>query len=42
MWISWKHQETDYSFPLGFENKVEIFYDQILGWQLHIADLIAN
>jgi hypothetical protein len=42
MWISWKHEDTDFSAPLTFEQKVEVFYEQTLGWQLHIADLIAN
>jgi hypothetical protein len=42
MWISWKHLTTDFPSPLTYEQKVEIFYQQTLGWQLHIADLIAN
>jgi len=42
MWISWKHEDTDFSGPLTFEQKVDLFYEQTLGWQLHIADLIAN
>ena len=42
MWISWKHEETDFAGPLTFEQKVDVFYEQTLGWQLHIADLIAN
>src|SRR5688500_2766267 len=42
MWISWKHHSSDYPEPLTFEQKVEVFYEQTLGWQLHIADLIAN
>jgi hypothetical protein len=42
MWISWKHQTSDFQSPLTYEEKVEIFYEQTLGWQLHIADLIAN
>lgn len=42
MWISWKHQDTDLSWPLAFEQKVDLFYEQTLGWQLHIADLVAN
>jgi hypothetical protein len=42
MWVSWKHQSSDYAGPLTFEQKVEIFYEQTLGWQLHIANLIAN
>src|SRR6266566_2699046 len=27
---------------LTFEEKVDVFYEQTLGWQLHIADLVAN
>lgn len=42
MWITWKHQDRDLSWPLTFEQKVELFYEQSLGWQLHIADLVAN
>lgn len=42
MWISWKHELLDLSNPLSFEQAVEVFYEQTLGWQLHIADLIAN
>jgi hypothetical protein len=42
MRVSWKHEHTDFTSPLSFEEKVELFYEQTLGWQLHIADLIAN
>ena len=42
MWITWKHQDTQLSWPLTFEQKVDLFYEQALGWQLHIADLVAN
>jgi len=42
MWITWKHQDRELSWPLSFEQKVELFYEQALGWQLHIADLVAN
>ncbi|HME08833.1 MAG TPA: hypothetical protein VKG25_17375 [Bryobacteraceae bacterium] len=42
MKISWKHQDTDLPNTLTFERKVELFYEQTFGWQLHIADLIAN
>jgi len=41
LWITWKHEHTDFG-DLTFEQKVEIFYEQTLGWQLHIADLVAN
>lgn len=42
MWISWKHEQTDFPAPFTFEQKVEVFYEQTLGWQLHISDLVAN
>jgi hypothetical protein len=42
MWISWKHKDTDFTHPLTFDQKVDLFYEQTLGWQLHIADLVTN
>jgi hypothetical protein len=42
MWVTWKHEQSDFNVPLTYEEKVDIFYEQTLGWQLHIADLIAN
>jgi len=42
MWITWKHETADFPARLNFEQKVEIFYEQTLGWHLHIADLVAN
>lgn len=42
MWVTWKHEDSTLSWPLTFNQKVELFYEQTLGWQLHIADLIAN
>lgn len=42
MWITWNHLESDFGAQLSFEDKVEIFYEQTVGWQLHIADLVAN
>lgn len=42
MWVSWKHQDSELSWPLTFDQKVELFCEQALGWQLHIADLVAN
>jgi len=42
MWITWRHQDTDFNWPLTFAEKVELFYEQTLGWQLHIADVVAN
>lgn len=40
MWISWKHKDTDFKGSLSFDQKVEVFYEQTLGWQLHVADLV--
>jgi hypothetical protein len=42
MWITWRHEHADFASPLTFDEKVEVFYEQTLGWQLHIADLIAS
>jgi hypothetical protein len=42
MWVSYKHQHTEIMGSLTIEQKLELFYAQTLGWQLHIADLIAN
>jgi hypothetical protein len=42
MFISWKDDDASLTWPLTFEQKVELFYDQAVGWQLHIADLVAN
>jgi len=42
MWITWKHEHTDFVAPLTLEQKVNAFYEGTLGWQLHIADLVAN
>lgn len=42
MKITWKDQDSDLVWPLTIEKKVDIFYQQTLGWQLHVADLIAN
>lgn len=41
-WISWRHQSSDFTHPLTYDEKVDVFYEQTLGWQLHIADLLAN
>ena len=42
MRITWKHDDTSLTWPLTFEQKVDLFYEQALGWQLHIADVVAN
>ena len=42
MWVTWKHLSNQITQPLPFETKVELFEEAALGWQLHIADLVAN
>ena len=43
MWIAWNINSDNIRWPPStIEEKVEIFYQRALGWQLHIADLIAN
>lgn len=42
MWISWRQQRSDFQVQLTYDEKVDIFCEQTLGWQLQIADLIAN
>ena len=42
MQISWKHSSESLNEPLSFEEKVDVFYERIWGWQLHIAALILN
>ena len=42
MWITWNYQDSDLPWPLTFEQKVDLFCEQALGWQLHVADLVAN
>lgn len=42
MWITWKDKDDDLVWPIAIEKKIDIFYHQAWGWQLHVADLIAN
>jgi hypothetical protein len=43
VWIAWNINSDDVTWPPStIEEKVEIFYQRALGWQLHIADLLAN
>jgi hypothetical protein len=42
MMITWKHDNRKIAWPPSFEEKVDIFYHRILGWQLHIADILSN
>ena len=41
-YITWKHKSTDFTAPLSLDDKVEIFYEQVYGWQLNIADKLVN
>jgi hypothetical protein len=42
MWITWKHRETDFASPPSLEDKITIFQERVYGWQLNIADILAN
>ena len=43
MWIAWNINSENILWPPPtIEDKIEIFYQRTLGWQLHIADLLAN
>jgi hypothetical protein len=42
MWITWNQQDSAQSWPPVLEEKVELFYQRALGWQLHIADILSN
>lgn len=41
-WLSPIHKSSDFTKPVPFEKKVELFHARILGWQLEIADECAN
>ena len=41
-YITWKHKSDDFTTPLSLEEKIEIFYEQVYGWQLNIADKLVN
>ncbi len=41
-WLSWKHLRSQFGKPVPFSQKVDLFYERLFGWQLHIADLCAN
>lgn len=42
MWVSPNYQDTNFLWPLSLEDKIEIFLDRTLGWQLDIADQCIN
>lgn len=41
-WLSWKHRRSQFRKPIPFVQKVDLFYERILGWQLVIADKLVN
>lgn len=41
MRITWKHEHTEL-IGADFDKKVEIFYEKIWGWTLHVAELTIN
>lgn len=40
--ITWRHTDADFPYPWTLDTKILIFYERTWGWQLHIAELIAN
>jgi hypothetical protein len=42
MWITWRHAADSFPQPWTLDNKIEIFYERFYGWQLNIANTIAN
>src|SRR5579863_3252854 len=43
MWLAWNIDSDEVAWPPpSVEEKVDIFYQRSLGWQLHIADMLAN
>jgi hypothetical protein len=42
IWITPYSLDTDFSWPLVFEDKVRIFYERIVGWQLNVAQACIN
>lgn len=42
MWVSFHYQDTDFTWPLSLDDKIDIFVDRVYGWQLDIADQCIN
>ena len=40
--ISPKHKRSDFPRVLTLDDKIEVFEDRTLGWQLDIAERVAN
>lgn len=41
-WLSWKHKRSQFRGPVSLAEKIELFYERIVGWQLEIADQCVN
>jgi hypothetical protein len=41
-WITPYHTDADFNWPLSPDDKVTIFYERTMGWQLGIADLCKD
>ena len=41
-WLSWKHRRSELSRSIPLSQKIDIFYERLCGWQLHIADQFVN
>ena len=37
MWITPNYQISDFTIPLSLDDKIEIFFDRTMGWQLSIC-----
>jgi hypothetical protein len=42
MFISPHFQDSDFTYPLSLENKIDLFEDRIIWWKLMIADNLIN
>jgi hypothetical protein len=42
MWITPNYQNTDFVWPLSIDDKITIFEDRTMGWQLGLANRIIN
>jgi hypothetical protein len=42
VWISPNYLTTSFKQPLSIDDKITIFADRTLGWQLDIADMVIN
>ncbi len=40
--ITRKYTKHDFTFPLNLDDKINLFEDLILGWQLEIAEQLIN